>query len=80
MPIWLRCTRCTTERHDLVNPFSGAVDGRAYHYATGYEHTRDESLDRATWRATYLVLVGAISNRTAREGRKYRRELWEKSE
>lgn len=31
----LRCTRCTTERHDLID-FKGRVMGRRYIYPPGY--------------------------------------------
>jgi hypothetical protein len=32
----LRCTRCTSERHDLVSPTDGTLLSRAYYHADGY--------------------------------------------
>lgn len=40
--LWLRCERCTTERHDIINQFSGELMSRKYHYPEGYKLSRDE--------------------------------------
>lgn len=40
--IWYRCTRCTGERHDIINQFSGDLMSRRYYYPDGYKMTRDE--------------------------------------
>lgn len=78
--VWWRCIRCGTERHDQLNAFSLDVEGRKYVYPQGYLRSKEDMLSPATWRATYLRLVGAISERTATRARAYRRELWEHTE
>lgn len=57
--LWLRCTRCTTERHDVVQLLSGLVDGRRYVYPDGYQRSREDSLARDDWRKQYLRLIGS---------------------
>lgn len=39
---WLRCARCTTERHDFVNWMTGELAGRRYVYPDGYAVDRDD--------------------------------------
>lgn len=34
--MWFRCTRCTSERRDIISPFSGDLLSRKYIYAEGY--------------------------------------------
>lgn len=77
VPLWLRCHRCATERHDLCSPYSGDVEARRYVYPPGYNVRRPEVIERATWRATYLRLVGTITSRQYEEGRQYRRQRQE---
>lgn len=41
--IWLRCTRCTTERHDILpSTREGKLLSRKYYYPEGYKLSRDE--------------------------------------
>lgn len=44
-PIWLRCQRCSTERHDSVDRRTGELNGRQYVYDPGYRHAFDSSFD-----------------------------------
>jgi hypothetical protein len=41
----LRCTRCTTERHDVIAR-SGHVNGRRYIYPDGYQYAKGERPSR----------------------------------
>lgn len=75
--VWWRCVRCTTERHDQLNAFTLEVEGRRYLHPDGYLETGEDKPTPATWRATYLRAIGAISDRTASQARRYRKELWE---
>jgi hypothetical protein len=45
----LRCTRCSTERHDVIN-VRGEVGQRRYLYPDGYQRGRDEQLTREQFR------------------------------
>jgi len=45
----LRCTRCTAERHDLIDSI-GSVGGRRYIYPDGYQLKRDETPSREEMR------------------------------
>ena len=40
--MWFRCVRCTGERHDIINQFTGDLMSRKYYYPLGYKLTRDE--------------------------------------
>ena len=41
--IWLRCDRCTTERHDILPSVrDGKLLSRKYYYPDGYKMARDE--------------------------------------
>lgn len=41
--IWLRCVRCTTERHDILPSVrEGKLLSRNYIYPEGYKTSRDE--------------------------------------
>jgi hypothetical protein len=64
----LRCTRCTTERHDIINAM-GALDSRRYIYPEGYQMGRDETPSREDMRLamfdrirTKLAKADAISS------------------
>lgn len=41
-PWWLRCVRCSTERHDDLNWMTGELVGRSYVYPDGYAIDQDE--------------------------------------
>lgn len=45
----LRCTRCTTERHDVIDR-KGAVAMRRYIYPEGYSYATGERPDRSYFR------------------------------
>ena len=47
-PFWLRCVRCTTERHDAVSWSTGELVGRQYVYPDDYKHVADEMFPDAT--------------------------------
>lgn len=75
--VWWRCVRCGMERHDQLNPFSLANEGRHYYPPDGYAEAGEDRPTPATWRATYLRAVGVITDRQASAARRYRKELWE---
>lgn len=52
--VWLRCTRCTMERHDIINPFNGDLLSRAYDAPDGYRLSRDEKPNVNTLRILIL--------------------------
>jgi hypothetical protein len=55
----LRCTRCTTERHDLID-FKGAVMGRRYIYAEGYLNPKgDPRVERTVFREELFTRLRA---------------------
>lgn len=47
-PVWLRCERCGTERHDAVNNTTGELVGRQYVYDQTYRHAFDDGFNEAT--------------------------------
>jgi hypothetical protein len=53
----VRCTRCPTERHDLVNRITGAVVQRQYVYPDGYALA--EKLTRAQWRRRFVKTLSS---------------------
>lgn len=62
-PIWLRCERCGTERHDSINAASGDIYTRNYVYQESYRHAFDTNFaDAAPSKADYrrLLLQEAI--------------------
>jgi hypothetical protein len=52
----LRCTRCTTERHDVIDHI-GQVGQRRYIYAPDYQMHRDELPTRDEMRQTMMLDV-----------------------
>jgi hypothetical protein len=56
VPMWMRCTRCGTERRDYLDASSGSVRGRRYLYPEHYlyEGTRGEAPTRSEWRRELL--------------------------
>jgi hypothetical protein len=40
--MWFRCTRCGTERYDIINQFTGELMNRRYHWPDWYKLTKDE--------------------------------------
>lgn len=57
---WLRCVRCSTERHDAVSWNSGELTGRSYKYPDDYGHAFDELFPEATpTRADYRRMLFA---------------------
>ena len=71
--MWLRCTRCTTQRHDVVSPFTGSVYSRSYAYAEGYNRTRDDTLSRDEWRRSFLQISGLLPEPEERRRRRSRK-------
>ena len=65
--MWLRCTRCTTERHDLVLPFNGHVEARSYVYPDAYHRTRDDVMSRDEWRLSFLRISGLLPKQQRRK-------------
>lgn len=49
------CTRCTTERHDLISTFDGALLQREYRYPDGYRLTPGEQRPTANDRRLWFV-------------------------
>jgi hypothetical protein len=54
----LRCTRCTTERHDVID-INGDVGQRRYIYPEGYQLARDETPTRSEMRLALFDRVRA---------------------
>jgi hypothetical protein len=54
----LRCTRCTTERHDTIDVL-GHVAAREYLYPEGYHLLRDETPTRDQLRVAMFARVRA---------------------
>lgn len=54
----LRCTRCTTERHDVIDSI-GQVSMRRYIYVEGYQVERDEKPTREELRLTMFNRIRA---------------------
>lgn len=52
----LRCMRCTTERHDIID-HRGAVSNRRYIYVDGYSQAGDEKPTREEMRQNMLATV-----------------------
>lgn len=46
-PMWLRCQRCDTERHDSINPNTGDLYTRQYVYLDSYRHAFDTGFQDA---------------------------------
>lgn len=40
--LWLRCTRCTMLRKDIINQFTGELMSRKYDQPIGYRMSKDE--------------------------------------
>jgi len=75
MPVWLRCERCGTERHDAVSPTTGELWGRSYVYDTSYRHSFDSQFadaapTKSDWRRMLLAerLIQARAERALRQG------------
>lgn len=47
-PFWLRCARCSAERHDEVTWGTGELLGRRYVYDDRYRHAFDDQFSDAT--------------------------------
>lgn len=59
-PVWLRCDRCGTERHDAVSPTTGELWARQYVYDTSYRHSFDSQFadaapTKSDWRRMLLA-------------------------
>lgn len=74
---WWRCVRCTTERHDQLDPTTLQVVTRKYDWPDGYRAAAGEAHSRGEWKATYLQAVGLLSKRQSAAARRYHKELWE---
>jgi hypothetical protein len=73
-PVWLRCQRCATERHDAVSPSTGELLGRQYVYDPGYRHAFDSSFDVTPSKSDFrrLMLTNDLVRRRA--ARAYQQE------
>ena len=58
----LRCTRCSTERHDVIDHI-GQISMRRYIYADGYRIEKDETPTREAMR---LDMFGRIKARLSK--------------
>jgi hypothetical protein len=56
-PFWIRCVRCSTERHDAVDWGTGELIGRQYVYADGYLHAFDDDFDVVPTRQDYRRML-----------------------
>ena len=68
-PMWLRCERCATERHDDISRGSGELFGRQYVYAAGYSHAFDDRFAQTPTRSDFrrMLLVEHILKRASRK-------------
>jgi hypothetical protein len=58
MPVWLRCERCGTERHDAVSATTGELFGRGYVYDSNYRHAFDTQFaDAAPTKSDYRRML-----------------------
>lgn len=60
---WLRCTRCTTERHDVVNGGSGWLEAREYVYPEEYSLTGEAVPTRDELRLKLLSIAADLADR-----------------
>ena len=65
--LWLRCTRCSTERKDAVSAMTGYVDRRRYEYPDGYSRAGEDPIARDDWRKQYLALIGSRTRKRREE-------------
>jgi hypothetical protein len=56
-PMWFRCERCDTERHDDVSRGDGQLFGRQYVYADGYSHYFDDQFQDTPQRSDFRMLL-----------------------
>lgn len=56
----VRCIRCATERHDLIDTRTGELDRRKYKYPDGYKEV--ERTDRADLRLQMRRLIRQHNN------------------
>lgn len=70
-PVWIRCQRCDTERHDSYNPNTGDLYTRSYVYQDSYRHAFDNNfMDAAPTRTDFrrmLLSEAIIQQRDKRE-------------
>jgi len=67
---WLRCVRCSTERHDVIDAGSGSLEGRAYQYPEEYRLGRDEMPTRDDFRLRLLSIAADLADRREQRGRR----------
>ena len=75
-PIWLRCQRCGTERHDTVSPTTGELYARAYVYDPDYRHAFDTSFDVTPSKSDFrrLMLTNDLVRRRAARANQQQQE------
>lgn len=56
----LRCTRCGSERHDVIDG-QGGLSVRTYNYAHGYREVSGEEFDAPPSRADFRLLLADVS-------------------
>lgn len=56
-PMWFRCERCDTERHDDVSRGNGELFARQYVYADDYQKAFDERFDHTPMRADFRLML-----------------------
>jgi len=66
-PVWLRCQRCGTERHDAWSASTGELLGRQYQYDPDYRHAFDSGDDIRPTKSDYrrMLLVDEMVRRRA---------------
>lgn len=65
----LRCVRCGTERHDVINAL-GALGQRRYIYPDDYKLALDETPTRDAFRLELVALLRSETNARVRARRK----------
>lgn len=72
-PLWLRCERCNTERHDAISIVTGDLLTRQYVYQESYQHAFDRDFaDAAPTRADFrrMLLNEAIIKQRSERARR----------
>ena len=70
--IWLRCVRCTSQRHDVFDSYNGELLHRQYIYPDDYSLAGDEYLPtRAEFRLRLFDIAQTLSDRRKRNGLKH---------
>lgn len=70
-PMWLKCERCDTERHDDISRGNGELFGRQYVYPDNYQHAFDDMFEETPTRSDFrrMLLVDHILEASSKRRR-----------